>query len=521
MTSTLFEIPDRFNMAQYFLDARIEEGRGGRRAIVCGDRTFTYAQTQAESNRVANLLVRLGVEWEDRVLIVVPDLPEFVFAWFGILKAGAVFTMQNTILPAEDYEYYLEYTRAKVAFVHASALERFEPAAKKARFLRHVIVVGETVAEAPGSFLSYAKETARESASFTNADTSKDDVAGWLFTSGSTGRSKGAVHCHHDFPWNTERYAKATLGYREDDVTLSVPKLFFGYATGTNVMFPFSVGACTVLFPDRSTPERIVELVEKHRPTILTNVPTMINQILALPDAAKRDLSSLRFSLSAGEALPAELYRRWKESYGVEVLDGIGSAEMFHIYITNRMGDVRLGSLGRVVEGYEARIVDAEGHDVPEGEIGRLRVKGDSAALGYFGAHEKTKETFAGDWCTSADLFRKDGEGYYYFAGRADDMLKVGGIFVSPMEIENCLLSHPAVKEVAVVGVEDADGSGLTISKAFVVPSSGHTAGEALAAELQAFVKKTLAPYKYPRAVAFLDALPRGNTGKVLRRELR
>jgi benzoate-CoA ligase family protein len=510
----VIEIPDRFNMAHYFLDARIEEGRGARRAIVSGERTWSYEEVQRESNRVAALLVRLGVEWENRVLLVLPDLPEFVFAWFGILKAGAVFTMQNTILPTEDYEYYLEYTRAKVAFVHTSALERFEPAAKKARFLRHVVVVGDD----RGPYLSFADETARESGTFTNADTSKDDVAGWLFTSGSTGRAKGAVHCHHDFPWNTERYAKRTLGYREDDVTLSVPRLFFGYATGTNVMFPFAVGACTVLDPARPTPERIVELCEKYRPTILTNVPTMINQILQLPDAAKRDLSSLRFTLSAGEALPAELYRKWMETYRVEILDGIGSAEMFHIYITNRLGDVKMGSLGRIVEGYEARIVDGEGREVPDGEIGRLRVKGDSAALGYFGAHEKSKETFAGDWCTSADLFRRDADGYYYFAGRADDMLKVGGIFVSPLEIEDCLLRHPSVREVAVVGVEE---HGLTVPKAFVVAKEGFAAGEALATELQAFVKRTLAPYKYPRQVAFLEALPRGGTGKVLRRELR
>jgi benzoate-CoA ligase family protein len=350
------------------------------------------------------------------------------------------------------------------------------------------------------------------------ADTRRDDIAIWLFTSGSTGHPKGAVHLQHDLPYNTEVFAKATMGVNADDLTVSVPKLFFGYATGTNLLFPFAVGGATALFAERSTPEKMFEVIKRFRPTILTTVPTMINSMLNVDDASADDVKSLRFCYSAGEALPVELYERWTRTFGVEICDGIGSAEMFHIYITNRPGDIKPGSLGRIVEGYEAKIVDGDGTEVGVGEMGTLKIKGDSAALCYWQAHEKSKETFAGDWCTSGDQFHLDQDGYYWYHGRTDDMLKVSGIYVAPAEIENCLLQHAAVLECAVVGHEV---DGLTKPKAFVVPREGYAANAELAEEIKLFVKTRIAAYKYPRWIEFIDSIPKNDRGKTDRKKLK
>src|SRR5436305_7547187 len=473
--------PGQFNMATYYLDDRIKEGRGDKVAVYYEDQKYTYADVQRMTNRMGNVLLNLGVEMEDRVLIALPDSIEFVATWFAIAKIGAVITMVhggfggktdrhsgtmvNTILPTADYEYYLDYTRAKVAVVQASVMERFAPAAAHSRYLRHTVVVGTKVSgsleslSGRSSIVSYEKAAAAALEQLETAPTTPDDLAIWLFTSGSPGQAKAAVHMQHDLPYNTECYAKQVLKVTAQDITLSVPKLFFGYATGTNLLFPFAVGGATALFAERSTAETMFEMIEKFRPTILTSVPTMINAMLQVEGARDRyDLSSLRCCLSAGEALPPELYHRWMEAFGVEILDGIGSAEMFHIYITNYPGEVMPGSLGRIVPGYEARIVDADGRDLPTGEMGTLKIKGDSAALCYWGAHEKSKQTFAGDWCTSGDQFRIDERGYYWYCGRTDEMLKVGGIFVSPTEIENCLLEHEAVRECAVIGASDEQG---------------------------------------------------------------
>jgi benzoate-CoA ligase len=478
------------------------------------------------SNRCGNVLSSLGVGMEDRVLMVLPDSIEFVASWFGIARIGAVITMVNTILPTDDYEYYLDYTRARVAIVDAGVMHRFAPAAARSRYLKHTVVVGSAASGSlegtvgRSSVIPYAEAAAAASDQLETAPTTRDDLAIWLFTSGSTGHPKAAVHLQHDMPYNTECYAKRVLGINENDVTLSVPKLFFGYATGTNLMFPFAVGGATALFSERSTAETMFEMIKKFRPTILTSVPTMINAMLQLEAAGqKHDLSCLRYCLSAGEALPPELYHRWKETFGVEILDGIGSAEMFHIYITNRPGDVVPGSLGKIVDGYEALIVDAEGSEVLTGEMGTLKVKGDSAALCYWGAHETSKATFAGDWCTTGDQFRVDEQGYYWYCGRTDEMLKVGGIFVSPTEIENCLLEHPAVRECAVIGA--SDDQGLVKPKAFVVVADASSQSSELDGELKEYVKGRLAPYKYPRWIEFRDHLPKNDRGKLDRKALR
>ena len=534
--------PERFNMAHYFLYHNVEEGRENKTCLYFEDQTYTYGETVRRSNRAGNALRELGVEIEDRVLIVLPDCPEFVWTWFGAARIGAVITMVNPLLPAEDYKYYLDYTRARVAVIPQSLSEVFTEATKGARYPKTILVTGEfdgkksaaassfpnrqsqiesgpDASDSNGTWLSFDSIVNAQSDECTPAETHRDDIAIWLFTSGSTGHPKGAVHLQHDLPFNTEVFAKRTIGIRENDLTVSVPKLFFGYATGTNLLFPFAVGAATALFSERSTPEKLFEVIERYRPTILTTVPTMINSMLNAADANHRDLSSLRFCYSAGEALPIELYERWKKTLDVEIFDGIGSAEMFHIYISNRPGDVKPGSLGKVVEGYEARIVDAEGKEVPTGDMGTLKIKGDSAALCYWNAHEKSKETFAGDWCTTGDQFHVDDAGYYWYHGRTDDMLKVSGIFVAPAEIENCLLRHEAVIECAVIGAEADDG--LIKPKAFVVLREGFNAGEELAGTMKAFVKSHLALYKYPRRIEFVDSLPKNDRGKIDRKKLK
>lgn len=507
-------------MADYFLYHNLEAGRENKVCLYFEAAQWTYGEVARLSNRTGNALRELGASIEDRVLMVLPDCPEFVWTWFGAARIGSVITMVNPLLPAADYEYYLDYTRAKIAVIHYSLLKTFAEAVESARYLRGVLVVGDDV-ELPANdkvrWANFREVVNAAPEECVAADTRRDDIAIWLFTSGSTGHPKGAVHLQHDLPFNTEVFAKRTMGVCADDLAVSVPKLFFGYATGTNLLFPFAVGGATALFAERSTAEKMFEVIKRYQPTILTTVPTMINSMLNVPGAKREDIASLRFCYSAGEALPKELYERWMSAFGVDICDGIGSAEMFHIYITNRPGDIKPGSLGRIVEGYEARIVDAEGNQVPTGEMGTLRIKGDSAALCYWNAHEKSKETFAGDWCTSGDQFHVDEDGYYWYHGRTDDMLKVSGVFVAPAEIENCLLQHEAVLECAVVGHEV---DGLVKPKAFVVLREGFSRGDEIAEEIKQFVKTNIAIYKYPRWIEFVDSLPKNDRGKIDRRKL-
>ncbi len=519
--------PERFNMSDYFLYRNLEEGRENKTCLYYEDQKFTYQEVAAAANHTGNALRESGLDIEERVLIVLPDCPEFVSTWFGAARIGAVITMVNPLLPADDYKYYLDYTRARVAVIHNSQFETFRQAAEDSRYLRSVLVVGskdeplKQAARGP-RWLSFEQVSDAQPNECAPADTHRDDIAIWLFTSGSTGNPKGAVHLQHDLPYNTEVFAKATIGVNENDLTVSVPKLFFGYATGTNLLFPFAVGGATALFSERSTPEKLFAMIERYRPTILTTVPTMINSMLNAIETGERspDLSCLRFCYSAGEALPIELYERWMKTCGVEIYDGIGSAEMFHIYISNRPGDVKPGSLGKVVSGYQAKIVDADGQQLSTGEMGTLKIKGDSASLCYWNAQDKSKEVFAGDWCTTGDQFHVDSEGYYWYHGRTDDMLKVSGIFVAPAEIENCLLQHQVVLECAVIGHDGGDG--LVKPKAFVVlRNTAGTPEDELANELKDFVKSHLAVYKYPRWVQFVTSLPKNDRGKIDRKKLK
>jgi len=513
------DLPERFNLAAYYLDRNLAEGRADKPCLHVGGESRTYAEIAERSRRVAGALRRAGVRPEERVLILLPDGFEFAEVFFGILRAGAVFAMVNPLLKRKDYEYYLSYSKARVVVAHASVLEELVPAVEQSRLCERVLVVG---GEAPGGrFAGYEQALAAVDPEAPEAElepTVADDLAGWLFTSGSTGQPKACVHTHADFAFNTENYALGVVGYGSSDVCLSVPKLFFGYATGTNLMFPFRVGASAVLFPGRSTADELYDQIAAHRPTLLTSVPTMINHMLRSPRCADADLSSLRICLSAGEALPPHLYAEWKERTGVEILDGIGSAEMFHIYISNHPGDVKLGSLGRLVPGYEAEIVGPDGRQVPDGEPGRLRVRGGSTALCYWADARKSRETFQGEWCTSADVFRRDPEGYFWYEGRADDLMKVSGIWTSPLEIENVLLEHPAVGEACVLGREDEEK--LVKPLAVVVLRDGRTGTPALADELKGWVKERLAPHKYPRWIEWRDSLPKNDRGKIARKLL-
>ena len=507
------QFPEDFNLADYLLKPNLAAGRGDKTAVEFEGRRYTYREIDEAASRAAGALGARGVEIESRVLLVLPDCPEFVAAWLGVLRAGAVVCAVNPLLGAEDFAYYLDYTRARAAVVDIDSLERFLPAARGSRWLRAILVRGGARAGQEDFGAALGAAPVSES-----APTHRDDVAVWLFTSGTTGKPKGAVHRHADFAYNIETYAKLVLRLREEDRTLAVPKLFFGYATGTNLMFPFAVGATTCLFAERSTALEVFKQIERYRPTVLTNVPTMINAMLAEPEAAGRDLSSLRLCLSAGEALPPELYRRWQESFGVELLDGIGSAEMFHIYISNAPGEVVPGSLGRLVPGYEARIVGPEAGEVGPGEVGTLWVKGGSALQGYWHDHEKSVRTRVGEWVSTGDQFVCDSERRFWYRGRRDDLMKVGGVWVSPIEIEDALLGHPLVAECAVIGAQDS--AGLVKPKAFVVVRPNAAPGDELTRELQNHVKTRLLPFKYPRWIEYRGSLPKNDRGKVDRRAL-
>ena len=457
-----------FNLCTYFLDHNLEEGRADKVAVRSDGREWTYGDVAKRVRALTAALRSHGLCAEERVLIVLPDGIEFVETWFATLRAGGVFAMVNPLQKQEAFEYYLEYTKARIVVTCASVLPQIAEPIARSRFCRSAFVVGE--APDDPRFFEYEQQLAGHAGDEERAvvePTGPDDLAGWLFTSGSTGEPKACVHTHGDFAFSTETYALRVAGYQESDVCLSVPKLFFGYATGTNLMFPFRVGATVVLFPGRATADEMLDQIEAHRPTFVTAVPTLLGNMLRSERIDQVDLSTLRVCLSAGEALPQKVYEDWKARTGVEILDGIGSAEMFHIYISNRVGDVRLGSLGKLVPGYEAEIVDPRGKVLPDGEPGRLRVRGGSTALCYWGDKGKSNATFQGAWCTTADIFVRDAEGYFYYQGRDDDLLKVSGIWVSPLEVENALLlEHAAVAEVCVVG--RADEGGLVKAHAIV-----------------------------------------------------
>lgn len=512
-------IPAVFNAAPHFVDRHVHEGRAAHVAIECGDERVTYGQLLERVNRFGSALRQLDVRPEERVMLLVLDEPAFVYAFFGALKIGAVAVPVNTLLKEADYRYLLDDTRATVLVVSAALLPQVEHLVRhERRRPRHVVVVGDT---SGSDLLSFDRLLSDGAPDLTPEATSRDAAAFWLYSSGSTGLPKGCVHLHHDMVVCAEHFAKGVLGIRPSDRTFSVAKLFFAYGLGNALYFPFAVGATTILWPGPPAAARVYEVIERHRPTLFYSVPTGYGMLLAhsrdtSPDF---DVSSIRLAVSAGEALPPALFERFKQRFGLEIIDGIGSTEALHMFIANRPGAVRPGSSGQLVPGYEARILDSDRNPVATGDIGNLWIKGDSVCAGYWNQHEKTQETIEGGWLLTGDKYIQDRDGFFWYAGRSDDMLKVGGQWVSPVEVENALLTHPDVQECGVVGHEDHDA--LVKPMAFVVLRAGVEATPDRGAELERFVRAQLAEYKRPRWVTFLPELPKTATGKIQRFKLR
>jgi benzoate-CoA ligase len=516
VAGTLPEIPDRFNAAVDLLERNLRAGRGDKVAIIDDVGSYTYRELAARAHRFASALQRLGVQPQERLLLCLKDGIDFPTAFLGAILAGAVPVPLNTLLAASDYAYMLEDSRAVAVAASDTLWPQLAPGIAHAAALRHVIVSGSTLppgAHALSDLLSAGPDRVEP------AQTHRDDPCFWLYSSGSTGAPKGTVHVHASPIQTAALYAQQTLGITADDVVLSAAKLFFAYGLGNALVFPLSVGATAILMAERATPASVAERLRKHRPTLFSGIPTLFASLLANDVLPPREEVSLRLCNSAGEALPEDVARRWQARTGVEIIDGIGSTEMLHIFISNRPGRVRHGTLGVPVPGFDARIVNDAGEDSPSGEIGDLWVRGPSSARHYWNQPERSQATFVGGWTRTGDRFRRDESGDYVYAGRADDMLKVGGIYVSPIEVESALVSHPAVQEAAVVGKEDADR--LVKPIAYVVLARGAVPSESLAADLKMFVKSRLAPYKYPRWIEFVDDLPKTATGKIQRFRLR
>ncbi len=510
--------PQIFNAAEYFVDRHLRDGRGGRIAIECEDQRVTYAQLSDCVNRLGNALRdTLDVRMEERVLLLLPDIPEFAYCFFAAIKIGAVPVPVNTLLRPNDYEFLLNDTRARIAITTEPLLHLIQQIPReRLAFLKCIIVVGT----APEGTLSFSELLASHSANLAPAPTCTDDVAFWLYSSGSTGPPKACIHLQHDMVVASEQYARNILDIRESDRFFSVAKLFFAYGLGNALYFPFAVGATAILWPGSPSPRNIYDVVERHRPTLFFSVPSNYAALMGYRGQNSGfDLSSIRLGVSAGEALPASLCQRFTECFGFELLDGIGSTEALHIFVSNSPGAVRPGSSGRAVPGCEVKILDDQGQPVPTGEIGNLWIKSDSVCAGYWNRKHKTKQTIQGHWISTGDKFHQDHEGYYWFDGRADDMLKVSGAWVSPSEIESVLMEHAAVAEVAVVANQDKDG--LTKPVAWVVLRSGFIGNAKLASSLQEFVVSRLPNYKRPRCVEFVSELPKTATGKIQRFKLR
>jgi len=504
------------NAASWFVDRNVDEGRGAAPAFHCEGRTLTYADVQELEGRTGNALLELGVRREDRVLLLCLDAPEFVGAFWGAIKIGAVPVPVNTFLKPEEWLYCLDDSAARAVVVSAPLADAAGGLFKRAANPPPVLVAGGS----PGPHHSYEDRCAQAKADLVAAATSRDDPAFWLYSSGSTGAPKAAVHLQHDMVVCSETFARHVVGIRSTDVVFSAAKLFFAYGLGAAGYFPASVGAQSVLYPQRMTPALAFEVLARHRPSLFYAGPALYAAMLASRDAPPREaLASLRLCISAGEALPADIFLRWKDRFGVEIIDGIGTTECLHMFISNRPGAVKPGSSGQPVPGYEAAIVDERGAPVAPGEIGNLRIKGDSIMAGYWNQPEKTKATLLDDWIETGDKYYQDSDGYYWYCGRSDDMLKVKGAWVSPAEVESALIQHPAVLQAAVVGHKDAEG--LVKAKAFVVLKDPTLASDALSAELMTFAREKLAPYKCPRWVEFRTDLPMTATGKIQRFKLR
>jgi benzoate-CoA ligase len=510
--------PEAFNFAAHLL--AVNAGRPAKAAFVDDQGSLSYGQLDERVRRMAAGLRAAGLHREERVLLLMQDTADWPVAFLGAIHAGVVPVAVNTLLTADDYAYMLEHSRAQAALVSGALLPALTAAMTKSDHEVRKVVVSRPVAPLHPSEVEFEAFLAAQAPALKAAATGRDDPAFWLYSSGSTGRPKGTVHSQANPYWTCELYGKAVLGLTEHDICFSAAKLFFAYGLGNALSFPMSVGATTLLMAERPTPDATFKRwtggVAGLKPTVFFGAPTGFAGMLASPALPARDAVALRMASSAGEALPAEIGQRFRQHFGVDIVDGIGSTEMLHIFISNRPDDVRYGSTGWPVPGYEIALRGDEGGAVPDGEPGDLYIKGPSAAMMYWGNREKTRDTFQGGWTKSGDKYIKNADGTYTYGGRSDDMLKVSGIYVSPFEVEATLVQHPAVLEAAVIGVPDAEG--LTKTKAFVVLKTG---AQATDAELKAFVKDKLAPYKYPRLIEFVSELPKTATGKIQRFKLR
>jgi benzoate-CoA ligase family protein len=509
------EEPVLFNVTDYFVDRHIREGRTAKESIRCGDSVCTYGELAANVNRAGNGLLSLGLQEEQRVLLVLPDCPEFAAAYFAVMKVGAVAVPTSTFGRTADYDYFLRESRARILIVHSTVFAEVAPVLERQRHQQHVIIVGQSQ---PGC-LHWDEWIAKNSTKLAPANTNAEDVAFWLWTSGSTGRPKAALHLHYDWMHCCENYAVGVLGIGPQDVTFSSSKLFHAYGLGNGLMFPFFAGASTVLLPAKAHAKDVLDTAEAARPTLFYSVPTLYAQMLQQSERGSYRLDSVRLAVSAAEPLPAEIFRKWRRKFGVEILDGLGSTEALHMYLSARPGSVKPGSTGTAVPGYELRVVDLDDRDVSPGTIGDLVVAGSSFSPCYWNRRKLTAERMRGKWFFTGDKYWVDSDGYYWYAGRSDDMFRVSGQWVSPAEVESALAEHGSVLEAAVVAYQEP--SELYTPKAFVVLREGISPTAELAQELKDFVKHRISPYKYPRHLEFMDALPKSATGKLLRYKLR
>ncbi len=499
------------NAADWFVDRHIREGRGERPAFIDDSRTLTYRDLRADSARFAAGLTQAGIRREARVALLMHDTTDFPVAFWGALRAGVLPVPVNTLLPPEQVAYILADSRAELLVVSASLLAAMRPWLADLPALRGIVTAGGA-GEGATSFQAFLAD-----GDAAPVQACADETAFWLYSSGSTAAPKGVRHVHASLRATFETYGRQVLGIRPDDLVYSVAKLFFAYGLGNAMTFPMAVGACSVLFPHRPTPDAILALMQRHQPTVFCGVPTLYSSMLAHGGlGAGAGSGRLRICISAGEALPQHVGTEWRRIVGVDILDGIGSTEMLHIFLSNQPGDVEYGTSGRAVPGYDLRVVDPAGADMPDGEVGELLVRGASAAEGYWNQRDKSRRTFQGEWTWTGDKYIRQPSGHYRYCGRSDDMFKVSGIWVSPFEVENALATHPAVLEAAVVGREDDHG--LTKPRAFVVLKPG---AEVSAEALQAHVKEAAGPWKYPRWVNVVDDLPKTATGKIQRFKLR
>jgi benzoate-CoA ligase len=508
-------LPASFNFAEHLF--ALNRGRAQKIAYVDDRGTLAYGQLEDRARRLAAALLASGVKREERVLLLMLDSSDWPVSFLGCLYAGIVPVAVNTLLTTEDYAYMLEHSGAKAALVSGALLPVLQDARVKGPNELETLIVSQPTGALPDGAQDFEAMIAAHEPLAAPAATTPQDHAFWLYSSGSTGKPKGTVHTHGNPWWTAELYGKPVLGLTENDVCFSAAKLYFAYGLGNGLTFPLSVGATVLLMAERPTPDATFKRwTGANKPTIFFGAPTGFAGMLASPALPPREAVSLRMCSSAGEALPGELAQRFKQHFGCEIIDGIGSTEMLHIFISNRPGDIRYGTTGRPVEGYAIELRGEDGQPVPVGEVGDLYIKGPSTAVMYWGNPEKSADTFREGWTKSGDKYSRDADGYYTYAGRSDDMLKVSGIYVSPFEVEATLMQHPAVLEAAVIGKEDADG--LTKTKAYVVLKSGQSVTDE---ELKAFVKERLAPYKYPRFIEFVDELPKTATGKIQRFRLR